>query len=472
MRIHLPEWFAACLFLATVSVATAQPSESSPPSMEQAIRNNSLMLQNVHANPQAKAQALARMKEAMTRRGVIDSDSRLAEIGKIIDEAASMSDADFEKSRQQLAVRIADQMRPSGGVPLSGGGVSATTAGAEGSASRDHGSAVAPTAGTIHWIDVHNHLIPGQRRDFSGSFSAALAVMDQVGISTMIVMPQPQCSAGYDCDSFTAALRQYSTRFAFLGGGGSLNAMIQQAGGDRTVSEKLRQQFKQKADEIIGQGASGFGEMAIHHLSLHGEDHPYESVPADHPLLLLLADIAAMHDVPIDVHLDVVTKDIPTPAWLSDSPNNPKVLHANLAPFERLLDHNPKTRICWAHAGSDNTGQWTVDLSRELLQKHPNLYMSLRLGPGHAPENFPLTRGGQIKPEWLSLLKDFPDRFLVGSDNFIASASFRGSGTAALLANRIPLTREFTPVFLKALPPDLAHKISFENAMSLYRLKR
>ena len=67
------------------------------------------------------------------------------------------------------------------------------------------------------------------------------------------------------------------------------------------------------------------------------------------------------------------------------------ILHANLAAVERRLDHNPRARICWEHASSDMLGQWTTNLSRELLQKHPNLHMAMRLDPGYVPQNFPLT---------------------------------------------------------------------------------
>lgn len=96
--------------------------------------------------------------------------------------------------------------------------------------------------------------------------------------------------------------------------------------------------------------------------------------------------------------------------------------------------------------------------------------MSLRLGPGHAPENFPLTRDGQIKPDWLQLLKDFPTRFVIGDDQFIAAPSFQGSGAATSFAGKAPLSRALTTVFLNALPPDLARKIASENAIALYRL--
>jgi len=464
MQKHIPVWFIVCLSLATMSVATAQTPDAGPPSADEAIQNNTRMLQKLHANPQAKAQILTRLKETMAKRGITDTTTRLAEIEKIFNETLAMSAANFEKNSKQLATRITSQMRPSKN------GSSASSPGAGVPASGGTGDTAATAAATIRWIDVHNHLIAGQHRDFSKAFSAALVIMDQIGISTMFVMPPPQTSTIYDYDAFVSALRKNSTRFAFLGGGGSLNVMIHQAAGERTINEKMKQQFKQKADEVIRQGAAGFGEMAIQHLSLHGTDHPYENVAADHPLLLLLSDIAAQHDVPIDIHLDVITNDIPTPASLA-SPNNPKILHANVAAFDRLLDHNPKTRICWDHVGSDNTGHWTADLSRGLLKKHPNLYMSFRVGPGNEPGNFPLTRDGQLKPEWLSLLKDFPDRFMIGSDNFIASASFKGSGTAASLASKVPATRKLTPVFLNNLPADLARKVAFENAVTVYKLK-
>jgi predicted TIM-barrel fold metal-dependent hydrolase len=326
-----------------------------------------------------------------------------------------------------------------------------------------------PTVEKFPWIDVHNHLLPGERHSYADSYKAALAVMDQVGITRMIVMPAPHVAAGYDYAKFVSAFPQYARRFAFFEGGESLNVMLHQADA-KVVTDDLKKKFEQKADELIRAGALGFGEIAIRHLSLQGEDHPYENVPGDHPLLLLLADIAARHDVPIDIHLDVATNDIPTPAWLT-SPNNPKTLSANLAGFERLLAHNPKARICWAHAGSDNIGHWTTDLSRALLQKHPNLYLSLRLGPGHVPENFPLTQKYQLKPEWLRLLKDFPNRFVIGSDNFFAPPSFQGKGTGAILAQRVPLSRKLAPVFLRELPPDVAQKIATENAIAIYKLR-
>ena len=330
------------------------------------------------------------------------------------------------------------------------------------------------TTDRLEWIDVHVHFIGGKsgRQDYEGAARAALGVMDESRIKKMVVMPPPQDysnAPNYDYDSFAGAIKRQPTRFAFLGGGGSLNLMLQAAGDSREVSNELKREFEDKASEILRQGARGFGEMTAHHLS-HTSGHPYESVAADHPLLLMLADIAARNDALIDFHLDVLPEDMKAPEWLS-SPPNPQILRGNLAAFERLLAHNRKAKMVWAHAGSDMLGHWTTELSRRLLEKHPNLYMSLRMAPGRAPQNHPLTRSNEIRPGWLRLLQDFPDRFVIGGDQFLAPPSLKGGGPGMIFSQRAPMIRERTKAFLSALPADLSRKIAMENAMRLYRLK-
>ena len=455
------------LWVAMILPVFAQGPDGGPPSMEQAMQMNLRMLTMIRSDPQGKAQVLARMKERLAQRGVADADARLGLLGKILDEAAAMSEAEFGKNQQQLASRIIAQMRGEGGGAPSGNAPASVAGSAP---ARSQPAVAAPWAAkVIPWIDVHDHLVADQQ-DFSGSIRAAVAAMDQAHIRRMICMPPPQSTAHFDCETFAGGLRPYRNRFAFLGGGGSLNVMIQQAANPAKVSASVRREFERKAAEILRQGAAGFGEMTAHHLSLHGASHPYECVAADHPLMLLLADIAAKHDVLIDLHLDLVAKDIPPPAWLT-SPNNPKMLPANLAAFERLLDHNPKAKICWAHAGSDNIGHWTAELSRGMLQKHPNLYMSLRMGPGHVPKNFPMTPEGQIKPEWLSVFQEFPNRFVIGDDQFIIPPNYHGPQLAVDSAHNVSLLRDRTLAFLNALPDDLARKFATENAVALYRLK-
>jgi hypothetical protein len=88
--------------------------------------------------------------------------------------------------------------------------------------------------------------------------------------------------------------------------------------------------------------------------------------------------------------------------------------------------------------------------------------------PGHASQNHPLTREGEIKPGWLRLLADFSDRFVIGGDQFFVDES-DAAGNAALFASRAAPTRQRTNVFLAALPERLAHGIAQANAARLYK---
>lgn len=329
-----------------------------------------------------------------------------------------------------------------------------------------------PSATRAPWIDVHVHPNGGRGRsaNFQSAVNATVAVMAEAGIKKMVVMPPPQVGGTpppFDFESFIEPVKSHGTRLAFLGGGGSLNPMIQEAGRQTTIGDRLRKSFEETAAAILRAGAAGFGEITAHHLSLVA-NHPYESAPADHPLLLLLADLAGNKDAVIDFHFDVVVEDMKAPEWLP--PPNPASFQANLAAFERLLAHNRNARIVWAHAGSDMLGQWTVSLSRMLLAKHPNLFLSLRMAPGRAPENHPLNANDQIKPEWHRLLNDFPDRFVIGGDQFFVADAVI-AGPARVFAQRAGITRQRANLFLAALPEGLARKIGFENALRIYKLK-
>lgn len=313
-------------------------------------------------------------------------------------------------------------------------------------------------------IDTHSHLDHGGHLGWlSGALDQAIADMDRIGVRFSIFLPPPQVSelrVVYDCSQLRFATRKHPTRVALVGGGGILNPMIQQTPAD-AVSEETRQRFRALADEVVACGVRGFGEIAAHHLSLgRHRNHPYEWVPPDHPLMLLLADIAAEKGLPIDLHIDMVPADMPRPERPGFNTNNPEVLKANLATFERLLAHNRNARIIWAHAGTDPLLTRTPALQRELLTRHPNLYMSLRPGPAKAgpPAAAAFDAGGALKQEWLALIRDFADRFVLGSDEF--HPAFANSRTTPGVDGLRRL--------IDQLPPDVAKKVAHENAELLF----
>jgi len=320
-------------------------------------------------------------------------------------------------------------------------------------------------------IDAHNHLVgqfrspSGPASDWEGAARATLTKMDALGIKKMIIMPppfSPDHHGIYDLEHLADIVKEYPDRFAFLGGGETLNVIIQEAVRDSRTSSDRRRRFMERAWEILSMGAIGFGEYAIEHLCL-GKKHNHQSAPADHPLFLLLADIAAKHDVPIDIHMEAVPEPMPLPKGLR-SPPNPRELSPNIEAFERLLAHNPKAKILWSHVGWDNTGHRTAALTARLLEAHPNLYMSFKISPRDSlAETRPIERGRGLKSEWLKVMREFPDRFIIGSDQFYLSPKMRGQIG--------PRSVEPTNRFFSLLPPDLARKIGYDNPKSIFNLK-
>jgi predicted TIM-barrel fold metal-dependent hydrolase len=321
----------------------------------------------------------------------------------------------------------------------------------------------AAATGTIRaqspYADVHAHLDP---RDPKGSIDAALRSMGQGGAVKIIFLPSPftpDDPARFDAELLLEAEKQHRDKFAFLGGGGTLNAMIQQSVRTGDAGPEVQRKFKERAEDILRPGALGFGEMTSEHAP---SSTPYETAPADHPLFLLLADIAAEHDVPVDLHMEAVSQALPIPAdWHVMPLPAPPLLKPNIAAFERLLAHNRRAKIVWAHAGWDNTGDRTPELTRRLLEAHPNLYMELKNDPFAVGENPVLTGGatGTIKPEWLKIFQEFPDRFVVGSDQHYPEPK---NG---------PQRSEAVVLIVNQLPAELRRKIGTENAIRIYRLK-
>jgi predicted TIM-barrel fold metal-dependent hydrolase len=314
-------------------------------------------------------------------------------------------------------------------------------------------SAAEPVPAALPFVDVHAHLEPA---DPAHSLRAALRAMAVENAAKIVFMPPPFTAddpARYDAEIILAAAKGQE-KLAVLGGGGSLNAMIQESARTGDAGPEIRRKFKERAEELLRLGAVGFGELTAEHFQ---GATPYQSAPPDHPLFLLLADIAAGHGVPIDLHMEALPQTIPLPAPMK-SPPNPPQLRANIAAFERLLDHNPRARIIWAHAGWDNTGYRSPGLCRRLLRAHPNLYMDVKIDPLKPGKNSPLANGasGTIKPEWLKLFQDFSDRFVVGTDQHYPEP-LPG-----------PQRWEAAVLLLNQLPDGLRQKIARENADRIY----
>jgi predicted TIM-barrel fold metal-dependent hydrolase len=309
-----------------------------------------------------------------------------------------------------------------------------------------------PIPALTPFAEEHAHF---DETDPQGSVRAALAEIGRENASMILFEISPDTfdhPGHYDTEIILAEVKKHPGKLAITGGGGSLNSMIMQSVATGDAGPAVQKKFKERAEELLRMGVVGFGEMTAEHFAGYT---PYQYAPADHPLYLLLADIAAEHDVPIDLHMEAVPQDMALPSGLKSPPNAPR-LHANIAAFEKLLSHNPHAKIIWAHLGSDFTGFRTVELDRRLLMAHANLYMEIKADPVAPGLNYPLDADGKIKPEWLKLFTDFPERFVIGSDQHypLPKGEDRRWQEVILLFNQ--------------LPADVRKKIGTENVAAIY----
>jgi len=318
------------------------------------------------------------------------------------------------------------------------------------------------------YVDTHNHLVSRRdlgRYNFDKPGRIALQAMDGAGVKLNFLLPMPQAvnqKLRLTYEDLLPVVKEYPDRFAALGGGGSLNVMIQQAVKEGQVTTTMQKEFDKRALELVRMGAVGFGEMTAEHFSMDSK-HPYETAPPDHPLFLRLADIGAEHDLPIDLHMEAIPEEMELPPRFQ-SPPNPRMLKPNIGALGRLLAYNRKAKIVWVHLGWDNTDKRTIHLTRQLLKENPNLYMSIRIASGMKKRKvvkptFPLDNNGLLKQEWLSLFEEFPDRFLIGSDEIIKPTNNHPS--AGSMYSTVSL--------LDQLPAKLRSQIGYENAYRIYK---
>lgn len=306
-----------------------------------------------------------------------------------------------------------------------------------------------PVPAVSPYIDAHTHFDEQNPEASVRALVQALPKQNMVK-AFFLIAPDDSPRGIHNAAAILAAANPYRGKLGVLAGGETLNPMIQQSVRSGDAGPAVQREFRQRAEDLLRLGAAGFGEMAAEHFA---GATPYQYAPPDHPLFLLLAEIAAEHDVPIDLHMEAVPHAMPLPPNLKSPPNPPR-LHENISALERLLAHNPRAKIIWAHLGSDGTGFRTADLCRRLIERHSNLYMEIKLDPLAPGKNF-LLKGDKIKPEWLKLFEGFPDRFIIGSDQHYPQPTG-------------PQRWQTDVTLLNQLPPALRKRIGTENVAHIY----
>lgn len=323
----------------------------------------------------------------------------------------------------------------------------------------------------LPWIDVHVHLTAPGAGGLRQMAEKAAAELTRNGIAKGLIMPTPLAPFSYR--DYVRATRNLPSALGMLGGSDILDPLIHD-NKPEDVTPELKQKFTALAEQVLNDGALGFGEMAALHFSL-ADGHKFMHAPPDHPLFLSLAEVAGRRGAVIDLHLDPIVGTKPLARGLK-SPPNPKMLPDNVAAFERLLAHDRRAKIVWAHGGMDPFGGMTPQLVGELMDRHANLYMSLRVAPpplktvarlGLRIRNKLLDERG-LSSAWLAVLKRHADRFVLGTDSFFLIEGGKSPVGAFVAGNE---TKWFASnLFLWSLPQDLTRKIASENAVRIYGL--
>lgn len=156
-----------------------------------------------------------------------------------------------------------------------------------------------------------------------------------------------------------------------------------------------------------------------------GEFHLYDSANANGAVAAKLMRLAQERDLVVLAHVDDAAIDL-------------------------LFAHAPRTRLIWAHTG---IGGAPVARVRELMLRHPTLLGELSYRPGLTGAD------GHLSADWRTLLSEFPDRFMIGSDTWINARwdEYESLMSAARL-------------WLGDLPPPIARRIAWDNGAGVFAL--
>jgi len=198
-------------------------------------------------------------------------------------------------------------------------------------------------------------------------------------------------------------------------------------------------------DKDLAGGAKLIGEIHVNTLTSSPNALLKFTMRADSPTLRALFDLAAKHKTALMVHAE----------WGSSTP----------AELGRLAESNREGQLMLAHCGSTAT----ADDIRSFLEKNANVVcdLSYRSPPmldvtQCVADRIIFSESRGLVPAWKRLILDYPDRFMVGVDEF---------GRLPEKWNYYAETVQNIRVGLLAnLPGDVAERVAYKNAQKLFNL--
>lgn len=153
-----------------------------------------------------------------------------------------------------------------------------------------------------------------------------------------------------------------------------------------------------------------------------GEVHLHAAIDATKPVARRAAELAIERDIPLHVH-------------------------SGAAAIQSLRWQFPELKLLWAHGGMVEP----PEVIGPLLEDDDRLWVELSFRAAD------IAGDGWIKPAWRSLLVNYADRFVIGTDTFVNGR----------WENYVGLVGEHRR-WLAQLPPAVAEQIAHRNATDLF----
>jgi hypothetical protein len=181
----------------------------------------------------------------------------------------------------------------------------------------------------------------------------------------------------------------------------------------------------------------GIGEIMARHDDLTALTYG-ETARANSPSLARVYEFAAEHDLPVSIHSNIGS------VWLRE----PVYLHE----MEEAVKGHPKTRFIWCHAGISRriVIPSLVSHLRRLVQTHKNLWIDI----SWVVFDDVIAPHGEVDPAWVSLIEEFPTRFMIGSDKV---GRFDDYSSEIVKYDRL----------LARLTPTAAKQVAHDNFLSI-----
>jgi hypothetical protein len=285
------------------------------------------------------------------------------------------------------------------------------------------GCASAATAGQRQWTDAHLHYVDFMQE--SEGPQAMMAAMDDAGVERAWVFGLPVMKK-WQAEA-PRRPRYYLGDEAPLYYYSATDDIVAQA----VLSLPKDQQAR------LQPFISGFNPTDMH------AAEQIERLIERYPALMRVYAMAGRYDLPVLLHSNLTSLREETPIYLGE--------------LEEALDAHPGTRFLLAHAGTsggieERQGPLGTlpPILRALLSRYDNLFIDL----SWSVKDHYLIDDGEPNEEWLTLIREFPNRFTLGTD---LVGHFDSMGK---------VMEEYDPL-LDALPKKVAQQLSHGTADGL-----